>query len=190
MPSCAFLNSKRMIKDLIRDSSYVLSWGEVYYGLKRGYFDMNLIFNRNTFFSHIQCGIEERYVELVLEEGDAFEVPAKVKYFVYEDDGFEIAHNELSIVEDGDFKYVCRYRNFLDKCNELKFLIKIINANKSIREKFYSLYLHHSDVYYEEEWNKYIGFYFGREYLGFSEMEMYKKLVAYKDILYNEILHH
>lgn len=163
--------------ELFNLTVHKLSWGEVYYGLKKGYLDYQMVVDAFV-KQNIEPYSEYRYVELQIGARDGmFEVLKLIKRYSVEDDLILIEHDENELTETGNFLYVPqRYRLFWDDLFEYRVLREIINSDVSITEKFYKLYLQHSDINYKETWRVYIDFYFNGS-LVTDEQQLYLKLL-------------
>ena len=168
---------------LLETSEHKLSWGEIYYGLKKDYISINFIFD-NYDKNKICLFSEDRYIELLLAfEENNFEILKIVKKYIYDDDKIYLDHNEVEFIETRSFEYIPEnYRKFLDDLYELEIIEEIIKSQNSILEKFYNLYLNHSSVNHKNEWKIFIDFYFNGS-TNLDEDKLYRDLKAY----YNDL---
>lgn len=160
-------------------SNHKLNWGEVYYALKKGFLTPQFVldlFNKNS----VTLYSVERYVELLSKlEHSVFDVLSSIKRFILEDDFIKIEFSDSDIIESIDYSFLpIDYKVFWDSIYEYSLIYEIVHSDLSILEKFYKLYLNHSEVNYKFEWKKFINYYFNGV-PNIDELSIYNDFIIY-----------
>ena len=168
-----------VVTDLIFKSSLNLNWGEIYFGIKKGFFkdiDVRFLIEENQIKPIISKKRMNEY--LALEGSSFFEKIDLIKGYIYEDFNILIEHNEPSIVEN-DLQFIDdKFKTNLRLVNQINILTCISKLNISTEEKFYKLYLVHGELEYDKNLEAFAYFYF-KPYLNYDTEKMYSKFLIY-----------